>query len=62
MQGGDKVSERKLSRRQKKGGTYLIIAAILGLLAYGSYNSGNIQLAQGFGVLALLAILIGVVD
>jgi len=62
VQGGDKSSESKLSRRQKKGGTYVIVAIILGLLAWSSYNTGNAQLAQGFGILAFLALLVGILD
>lgn len=62
MQGGDSASGSKLSRRQKKGGTYVIIALVLGFLAWSSYQGGNTQLAQGLGLLAFLAFVFGVLD
>ena len=62
MNRGETQSEWNLSRRQKKSGTYLIVAAILGLLALNSYLSGNMQLAQVLGFLAFIVLLVGIVD
>jgi len=54
--------EKLPRRRQKKTGTYVLIAIILGFIAWSSYTAGNVQLGFGFGVLALLALLYGVLD
>lgn len=52
----------KLSRRKKKGGTFILFGAIIAVLAYSSYINGNIQLAQGLALVAIIAFLLGILD
>lgn len=59
----DKIKTRwKLSRHQKKSGTSILVAIILGILAYFSYTGENVELAFGFGILAIVALLYGGLD
>jgi hypothetical protein len=62
VQRGELRAECKLSRQQKKSGMYLVVAAVLGLFAYNTYSSGNQQLGIGLGILAVIAILMGLSD
>ena len=59
----DKITTRwKLSRQQKKSGTSIIVALILGILAYFSYTGNNVELAFGFVILAIFALFYGGLD
>jgi hypothetical protein len=62
VQRGESRHVWKLSRRQKKGGVFIIFALLIALVAINSYTSGNVQLAQGLGVVAVVAFLLGLSD
>jgi len=56
------LEEKLPKRRQKKTVTSILIAMILGLIAWSTYTAGNVELSFGFAVLALLALLLGLLD
>jgi len=56
------LGEKLPKRRQKKTVTSILIAMILGLIAWSTYTAGNVELSFGFAVLALLALLLGLLD
>lgn len=59
---GESKSGWLLSRQQKKGVTSVVIGLLLGIFAYTRYIAGDIQTAQVIGILAAIAVLIGLRD
>jgi hypothetical protein len=62
VQGGESKQRWQLSRRQKKSGTYVFVAAVLAIFAYSRYSAGDTQTAAVIGVVALIVVLLGLRD
>jgi hypothetical protein len=62
VQGGESHAVWKLSRRQKKSGTYLFVALLVGIFAYTRYLAGDTQSAAFIGVIAFVIGLLGLSD
>jgi hypothetical protein len=62
VQRGESSHAWKLSRRQKKSGTYLIVAIVLGFFAYARWTAGDSQTAAIIGVIAVVVALLGLSD
>jgi hypothetical protein len=62
VQRGEPESRWKLSRRQKRSGTYLLVALLVGAFAYTRYTAGDVQTAAFIGVIAIVIALLGLSD
>jgi hypothetical protein len=62
VQRGESLSDSKLPKRSRKSEAYFLLAGILGLLAAGSYQSGNAQLFYVLGGSAVVSFFLGISD
>lgn len=52
-------SRRKLSGRARKNGLAILVALLLGLLAYSRYRAGDIQTAEIVALIGFFALILG---